>query len=93
MSSNPSRIHALVIGINKYKHNKYRDLRGCVADANAIKHYLIQDLSVPEDQIVCLLDEQATRRGILDAFNSHLTCNPNIKCSDPIVIYFSGEDD
>ncbi|KAF8596663.1 hypothetical protein BDV93DRAFT_480036, partial [Ceratobasidium sp. AG-I] len=52
--------------------------------------YLAQDLRVPQDQIVCLLDEQATRQGILDAFESHLINNANIKHSDPIVIYFAG---
>ncbi|KAF8596661.1 hypothetical protein BDV93DRAFT_563058 [Ceratobasidium sp. AG-I] len=89
-SPTPSRIYALIIGINKYKHEKHKDLEGCVTDATAFMGYLTQDLGVSPDQIVCLLDKQATRQGILDAFESHLLSNLNINSSDTIVIYFAG---
>ncbi|KAF8596657.1 hypothetical protein BDV93DRAFT_563055 [Ceratobasidium sp. AG-I] len=86
----PSRIHALIIGINVYEHKGHKELKGCVPDAMAFMDYLTQDLGVPQDQIMCLLDKQATRKSILDAFQSHLINNVNIKHSDPIVVYFAG---
>ncbi|KAF8596660.1 hypothetical protein BDV93DRAFT_570816 [Ceratobasidium sp. AG-I] len=90
ISPTSPKIHALVIGINKYAHKKHKDLKGCVPDAMAFMDYLTQDLGVPQDQIMCLLDKQATRKSILDAFQSHLINNVNIKHSDPIVVYFAG---
>ncbi|KAF8598118.1 hypothetical protein BDV93DRAFT_609999 [Ceratobasidium sp. AG-I] len=89
-SPRPSRIHALIIGINEYQHEKHKNLKGCVADAKAFMSYLIEDLRVPQDQILYLQDEQATRQGILNGFLSHLINNPNIERLDPIVIYFAG---
>ncbi|KAF8595037.1 hypothetical protein BDV93DRAFT_457783, partial [Ceratobasidium sp. AG-I] len=86
------RLHALIIGINEYK-SPGRDLGGCVTDAMSIFTYLKHNLSVPRTQMLCLLNEQATRQGIIDSFCSHLINNPNIKHSDPIVIYFAGHGD
>lgn len=90
-SSTLSRTHAFIIGINKSESEEHKNLSGCVTDANSITQYLVQELHVPQEQILCLLDEQATRKGIIDGFRSHLIDNSNIKYSDPIVIYFAGE--
>lgn len=91
MGSSLSRMHALIIASDKYKDTNYKQLKGCEADANAVKHYLTQNLLVPENQILCLINEQATRQGILEAFFSHLIQNSNIDHSDPILIYFAGK--
>ncbi|CAE6442942.1 unnamed protein product [Rhizoctonia solani] len=82
-----SNIHALVIGINQYLH--HTRLRGAVNDANIFKSYLLNDLIVPEIQITTLFDAQATRAGIIHAFQNFAT-DPKIKPNDPIVIYYAG---
>ncbi|KAF8598117.1 hypothetical protein BDV93DRAFT_451584, partial [Ceratobasidium sp. AG-I] len=87
------RLHALIIGINKYKSPDRPNLHGCVADAESIITYLTHNLCVPQAQILCLLNEQATRQEILDSFRSHLINNSTIKHSDPIIIYFAGHGD
>ncbi|KAG9103449.1 hypothetical protein FRC06_010755 [Ceratobasidium sp. 370] len=88
-----SNLHGLIIGINKYKSPNRECLNGCVADATSIFNYLVEVLHVPQGQLLCLFDEQATRDGIIGAFWTHLIQNKNIKPSDPIVIYFAGHGD
>ncbi|CAE6497202.1 unnamed protein product [Rhizoctonia solani] len=82
-----SNFHALVIGINQYLHHS--QLQGAVNDANLFKSYLLNDLLVPEEQITTLFDTQATRAGIIQAFQN-LATDPKIQQNDPIVIYYAG---
>lgn len=49
----------------------------------------MDNLKVPEDQITSLLNTDASRRSIIEAFQS-LASSPRIKEGDPIVIYFAG---
>ncbi|KAJ7656494.1 hypothetical protein DFH06DRAFT_472356 [Mycena polygramma] len=83
-SETSSNIFALVIGINDY-HDQYTfpHLRGAVNDARDFKKYLLDSpddrgLHVPPDNICCLENGEATREGILSAFESHLLNNKNI---------------
>lgn len=85
-----SRLHGLIIGIDSYQSAEHEDLSGSVADATSILNYFTQELRVPRKQLLCLLNEAATRNGIIDAFRTHLIANPNIRPLDPIVIYFAG---
>ncbi|KAG8710731.1 hypothetical protein FRC08_016789 [Ceratobasidium sp. 394] len=85
--------HALIIGVSKYKSPAHLNLDGCIPDVTSVCDYLTKTLKVPEDNIVCLVDEQATRKGILDAFRNHLIFNEKIKPLDPILVYFSGHGD
>ncbi|CAE6409880.1 hypothetical protein ACGC1H_006488 [Rhizoctonia solani] len=87
-----SRLHGLIIGVNKYKAVHRQDLRGCVNDAKSMRDYF-HSIGVPPDNLLCLFDEKATRKGILDAFESHLIDNPHIRTHDPIVIFFAGHGD
>ncbi|KAF8608026.1 hypothetical protein BDV93DRAFT_434690, partial [Ceratobasidium sp. AG-I] len=87
------RLHALIIGINEYESPGRENLRGCVTDAMSMFSYLTRNLCTPRGQILCLLNEQATRQVIIDSFSSHLVNNPNINHSDPILIYFAGHGD
>ncbi len=77
-------------------------MRGCVADALAVKQYLVEDLLVPKDRIQSLLgstnhrDTSQTdmssipsRENILSALLSLIT-NPDIERGDPIIIFFAG---
>ncbi|CAE6445136.1 unnamed protein product [Rhizoctonia solani] len=81
-------LHALIIGINKYKANVH--LAAAVPDALTFKSYLIDDLSVPEDQITIILDEQAKRADIIKAFQDLARPDNGINRDDPIVIYYAG---
>ncbi|KAF8752567.1 Caspase domain [Rhizoctonia solani] len=81
-------LHALVIGINKYKENVH--LVGAVPDALAFKSYLTDDLRVPEEQITLLVDEQATRANIIEALQNIGRPDNGISRDDPIVIYYAG---
>ncbi|KAH7337328.1 caspase domain-containing protein [Rhizoctonia solani] len=80
-------LHALLIGIDTYA--KVINLSGAARDADSIENFLRSDLSVPPSQITNLRNEQATRSGILFAFDE-LRRNPNIFPFDPIVIYYAG---
>ncbi|CAE7197600.1 unnamed protein product [Rhizoctonia solani] len=91
--SRPPMLHGLIIGINNYAQpGIHPDLLGCVADAQSMLEYF-KNIGVPESRFICLYDERATRRAILDAFVGHLINNPNIQKHDPIVFYFAGHGD
>ncbi|KDR69768.1 hypothetical protein GALMADRAFT_77119 [Galerina marginata CBS 339.88] len=78
---------ALIIGINSYK--KITRLRGAVADARAIEHYVKDKLKVQDSHIRLLLDEDASRQNIIDALIG-LKENKDIRRGDAILIYFAG---
>ncbi|KDR67099.1 hypothetical protein GALMADRAFT_1129111 [Galerina marginata CBS 339.88] len=82
-------LFALTIGINDYSHPEIENLRGAVADADAVTEYLQNSLNVPSSQIVNLRNEDATREGILAAFVS-LAHDERIRMGDPILIYYAG---
>ena len=58
-------------------------------DIHSVNNYLEGYLKVPQDQIQMLLDESASRRAIIDAFEQ-LQNDERIKEGDPIFIYFAG---
>ncbi|PVF92206.1 hypothetical protein CPB86DRAFT_744545, partial [Serendipita vermifera] len=80
---------ALIVGINKYASPSVSQLRGAVADAEAVKLYLTGDLKVPKDNIKTLKDEKATRIDIIKGIR-WLIENPSIRRDDPILIFFAG---
>jgi hypothetical protein len=84
------RIFALIVGVDCYKSGRIRNLQSCKEDARRMKNWLVDDLDVPDDQIHLLLDHQATKNGIEDAFMSHLVNNPAIERGDAILFYFAG---
>ncbi|PBK90842.1 hypothetical protein ARMGADRAFT_882477, partial [Armillaria gallica] len=91
-------IWAVLIGIDAYPTYP---LRGCVANAIAIKQYLVEDLLVSKERIQILLGPTShgdmstdtssvpSRANILSALLSLIT-NPNIEHGDPIIIFFAG---
>ena len=85
----PFKFFALTIAINEYLNDQYTSLKGCIADADDIETYLINDLLVPSSQILSLRNEKATREEILRALCS-FKYNNNIKYGDPILIFFAG---
>jgi len=81
----------LIIGINKYKDKDCHDLHDAVSDARAIESYLMDSLGVDKSRIRMLLDEEASRQGIIDALVA-LRDNDDIEHGEAILIYYSGHD-
>ena len=78
---------ALLVGINDYKNN-IPPLGGCVTDVLLQQKLLINRFGFNPKDIVTLTDAQATRQGILQAFNEHLI--KQAKPGDVVVFHFSG---
>ncbi len=76
---------ALLVGINKYQD---APLQGCVTDVMLQKQLLIHRFGFNPKDILILTDEQATRQGILTAFEEHLI--KQAKPNDVVVYHFSG---
>ena len=84
--SEKTKLFALIVGINKYEG---APLNGCVPDAKKIKAYLESrdDLDIPKENILMLLDEAGTKKNIVNAFRKHLSkAGPE----DVALFYFSG---
>ncbi|KAJ7230044.1 caspase domain-containing protein [Mycena pura] len=92
------RVFALIIGIDKY--DEISQLSGCVNDAKAFKSYLTASLRVPDSErnIRLLKDDEAARAQILDAFETFLLNNNDIRnvgsdtkdVGDAIILYYAG---
>jgi pimeloyl-ACP methyl ester carboxylesterase len=87
-SGEQTRLFALLVGINTYQ--AVNDLQGCVNDVEAMRVVLQNRYGVPDDHIRMLTDAQATRSGILQAFNEHLINNADIRRGDQMLFHYSG---
>jgi hypothetical protein len=76
--------------IVQYMSPDISDLSGCVADAQSIERFLMDNLKVPADQIYTLADETATRQAILQALQTHFEHNHKITKGDAMLFYFAG---
>lgn len=85
-----SRKLALLVGINAYSDDAvgWRPLAGCVTDVQMQEELLVHRFGFHRRDIVTLTDQQATRSGILTAFNEHLI--QQAKSGDVVVFHFSG---
>ncbi len=86
---------ALLVGIQDYLNlpdfyngQKLPDLKGPKNDINAVKDALCSIYGFSEDEIMTLLDNQATRRGVEAAFFDWLI--KGTKEGDLVLFYFSG---
>ncbi|KAG6914165.1 hypothetical protein DXG01_001996 [Tephrocybe rancida] len=89
VTSPPTSLFAVIIGIDKYKHPGFPDLHGAVNDAIVVKEYLMLDVGVSKDRIISLHDKEATQEEILETIHS-LAYNNAIGPQDPILIYYAG---
>lgn len=78
--------HALVIGINSYKH--VSPLAYAVNDATAVRDLLVAELGFPSENVICLLDENATREAILKAYCSFM--REDVGLDDRVLVFFAG---
>ncbi|KIJ46670.1 hypothetical protein M422DRAFT_778371, partial [Sphaerobolus stellatus SS14] len=83
------RFFALIIGINNYESKAIRPLQGSVSDAKEFYDYLVAYFHVSGDNIKVLVNDAATRCGIIAAFRA-LATDPRIRKGDPIVIFYAG---
>lgn len=78
---------ALLIGINLYE-TVGRDLRGSVNDAEQMRLFAINELKFRKDQVKLLLNEEATRKQIMDALDNWLAAGTH--AGDRVLFYYSG---
>ncbi len=81
-----SNSRALIIGINKYE--SVSGLAYAVNDATEVKKILIDELNFLPDNIILLLDKDATRNNILKQF--HNFTNEHVELDERIIIYYAG---
>ncbi|MDF5728684.1 MAG: caspase family protein [Rhizonema sp. PD38] len=86
--STPRKL-ALLVGINAYPNGLA--LGGCVNDVSLQQELLIHRFGFNPQDIKTLTDGQATRQGILTAFEEHLI--KQAKPGDVVVFHFSGHGD
>ena len=85
-------LFALVIGIDTYKNtdnHNLSNLKGAVADADAMVDFLRRGLQVPDRNVRVLRNERATRKEIINAIAS-LGSREDIPKNSPILIYYAG---
>ncbi|BAY66827.1 peptidase C14 caspase catalytic subunit p20 (plasmid) [Calothrix brevissima NIES-22] len=86
-AQNTPRKLALLVGINEYSDG-VAQLSGCVNDVLLQRELLIHRFGFNPQDILTLTDKQATRKGILQAFEEHLI--KQAKPGDVVVFHFSG---
>ncbi|HEY9631946.1 MAG TPA: caspase family protein [Coleofasciculaceae cyanobacterium] len=80
---------ALLVGINKYQaRGQLTTLQGCVTDVELQRQLLIHRFGFNRNDIHTLTDAQATRQGILGAFDEYLI--KQAKPGDVVVFHYSG---
>jgi len=77
---------ALLVGIDEYRN--VTNLAGCVNDVENMKSLLTTKFEFPGENVVVLKNENATRKGILDAFQNHLIAKAG--SGDIVLIHYSG---
>ncbi|KAK0469284.1 caspase domain-containing protein [Desarmillaria tabescens] len=83
---------ALTIGIDTYRSETFRSesLQGAVNDANKFDEYLRKDRGTPEENIISLRDEKATRSAIIDGFKRLESDERIVSGTAAIIIYYAG---
>ena len=79
--------HALLIGISDYSTSGLSSLPGAVNDIKATSKVLQENLGFQEDNIVALLDEQATHTAVIAALKK---LDKRVEPGDFVYIHYSG---
>jgi uncharacterized caspase-like protein len=80
------RRFALLVGINRYQHPDFGAANGAVNDVRLLQEALVTSCGFATEDIVALLDGQATRANIIDNFHRLA----DIGRTDPALFYFAG---
>lgn len=86
-SKTSNRKYGLLIGINQYVSPNIPRLTGCLNDAHMMEKVLLQRYGFEESNMILLLDNNATRQGILNAFES---LSQKATLADTVLVYYSG---
>ena len=78
---------ALLVGINIYKPELDANLHGCVNDVETMRKLLVDNFEFKPENIRVLVDERATKQGILDRLKWLLD---GAKAGDELVFHYSG---
>lgn len=76
---------ALLVGINKYQN--FQSLRGAANDVDAIRQLLVTRYGFAGESVQVLLDQDATRQGILSALAK---LQQTAKADETVYVHFSG---
>lgn len=87
MRSIRNNIYILSIGINKYKNNRIKNLKGCTKDVQRLANCIKQRFNIPEKNYKILLNEEASKQGIVDTFRNHFGV---LRDGDVALFHFSG---
>ena len=91
LAQGTTRKRALLVGINQYtgiKKGEWQPLRGALNDVYLQQELLTLRFGFHPDDVHVLTDKAATRKNILEAFESHLI--QASKPGDVVVFHFSG---
>ena len=81
------KIYVLSIGIDWYKSDHVYDLAGCVNDVVRLKTFFQKQFHIPDDQYRVLINHEATRDGIIEAFRTHFK---QLQDGDIALFHYSG---
>jgi peptidoglycan/xylan/chitin deacetylase (PgdA/CDA1 family)/TolA-binding protein len=79
---------AVIIGVNEYQ--AWPKLRYAVNDANAMEQMLINKFGFKRENIIKLLDGEATRQRIMQVLGDELTNPAKVSHDDRIFFFFAG---
>lgn len=87
-----SSVFALLVGVSAYHPaSGVSGLNGCLNDVNAIRDYLRSTFPHdPPDHVRTLVNAEATRAAVIDAFRQQLCENTAIREGDTVLFYYSG---
>ena len=80
-----SSSHALIIGIDVYEH--VSPLHRATSDAKAIAEILHGAYSFPEENVITLLNKQATRSDIMSAYLAYAS---KVDADSRLMVFFAG---
>ncbi|PSR72747.1 hypothetical protein PHLCEN_2v11442 [Hermanssonia centrifuga] len=85
------QLFAFLVSIEEYAdpQKQWPILTGADKDTSRTAAYLSK-LEVPQENVLVLTGQRATREAIITKFQEHLIDNPKIKRGDPILFHFSG---
>ena len=83
--SQPPPLWALLVAVDDYPDADAHPPVGAIVDSQIVFSHLTVDMGVPEDHIIGLYNNEATRARIISTFQTHLIDNPEIKKGDAIL--------
>ncbi|MEW6744288.1 MAG: caspase family protein [Planctomycetota bacterium] len=86
-----AKSHALIVGIDRYPEgSSWAPLPNAVADAEAVRDFLIEGEDFTADSVTVLLREGATRDAIRRHLHKHFSDRSIVGPDDRILFYFAG---